>query len=779
MSSGLMTNLDPIAPVVSTPNSSHVPESVMFPFPDRTLDSILGRKRLVQVIQWNTTDLTGVALGKVEFPAVFMNFSNIMEKLSNFAFIQYDVELEFRVVGSPANSGLLNICYLAGAGKATARNLGWPESHWLNPHELDVGAPAPLIFTIPFTHPNFAASLPFRDMDEHAAMHSVVHVIVEHPLRNMDGTASSVQLEVYARMTNVRTGGDVVSNLNTDSFATAKSLNMDKAEFDRLFREFLKLNPPKSQSDSEAMMRAHTGSAGPGELLDTAGKFVGSILNSAVSEVVGGALLSRPIATTGSKTFYQDPLVGVMGSSRPAHFDVGALKTLYKTDPIPFQRFGDSRPFESINDIASMPGAIARWTVGIGASVGDILGVVPVTPAFNSLSTNSWIIPTPANWVAHFHSFWRGTMKYRLRFTAPQTLPSRIGWVWYPYRSLIPTSSVLSNIGDAISGIVDCTGSGASEFSIPWLTNSPMVPIKLSDEEGADVNNNGYLVFFVVNPPSAVSTTSPNLELSLWAACERDSQWNRATIKFIENSASGYVWQPMSFTSSLENVVADSITLAAPTVVNFAALSPSWDAPVAQSLSDAFAKPFPAPDDTLIVGAPPTTITDFTVTLADIFQRPMSSNPSVNGYFYPNTPLAPASTWVGRRVQPGFGLIFRFWRGSRIFQFQTASTAAIHAYVSDKIYSTANGLAITNALSSDPNAAAITTGMVVPWECISGEYAWNDLTPWIPDDGWQPVYSLEPLFTPSTHNAQKLAFADDFQLGGLAPPPAVFIGQPP
>lgn len=761
-----MTHTDIAAPVVSLQPSSHVQDSHVFPFGKRTLDSILERKRFIAAFPWTNSDVQLNEIGEVSFPGVFVNFSNIMEKLSNFAFIRYDVEVELRIVGSPTTAGVLCVGYMPCAGVYDLNN--FYHLPWVNPHHLDVGAASTLKLTIPFCHPNYAARLPFKnDTLLNAGRHSRLWILVEHPLRNLDNSTCAVNIEVYARMVNVRTGGDIVSNLNAPPALTVPQLTKEDAS---LYKEWLAIRNAKTQS-AEANSRLSMGSPGPGETVNKIGRMIGDIVGAASTAVTGGALGARPTTSRPPKPSMLDIGFGTIGSSRPASHDVDNLSTEYLTPAIPASRMGDFKSYNTLNDVAVMPGLIANFDVTTASTTQTILLSIPITPCFMP-EANGRAYPTPAGWVAIHHTHWRGSMKYMIKYSGPQTLACRIGWVWYPVSSLIPTTNILSNIGDTLSGIIDCTGTGMSTITIPWLQTTPVLPSKVQTLTSVDdFYNNGYLVFYVVNPPVSPSTTAPALHITVWSAVENDTQWVNSCLPMQTNLTS-VATQSVGDTVQVFNVpVPNTINGYTDEVLIWEDGSEA-DAET-QSLSDIFSKPFPCPDDTNIAGYPATAITNTVVSMSDIMQRPISyGNGGTTGQRIPIThPLAPITSAPNPGLSTSFGRIFRFWRGSRIWRHITPN-AQPTMFVDDKLYQSEGGsqLIRSNALG------AATSGLIIPWNCLTGDYAWNALNPYLPDSSWSPHFAAGARYAigsfPSPIN-EWLAFGDDFQVGGLSPPPEI------
>lgn len=194
-----------------------------------------------------------------------------------------------------------------------------------------------------------------------------------------------------------------------------------------------------------------------------------------------------------------------------------------------------------------------------------------------------------------------------------------------------------------------------------------------------------------------------------------------------------------------------------------------------QSLAEAFSKPFPLPDKTNIAGYPASAITDTVVTMSDVMQRNMFfvQPTTENTPYVLDSPLRMYQSAGTGFLVASFGAIFRFWRGSRIWRMLSNGSHAV-LFVGDKCWLSPVGAIGGNSFAT----IGTTSGFVIPWNCITGDFTFNNTSNWVPDSSWFPTYTALSRYrngTVPTILQEYITFGDDYQVGGLAPPPYLVI----
>jgi hypothetical protein len=777
---GLVTHIDATGIDTSGMESVRPERGIALPFPERDLGDILTRQHLVETINWDASDQFEDSIGLVLFPAAFTVFSNIMNKLSNFAYIRYDVEVEVRPLGSPAVAGLLMASWLPFSENV---QFSAGEGRWMNPVHIDLGAPAATVFTIPFVHWNYAATLPFQATGARASEHSVVRFFVEHPLRSMTAAVvPSVTLQVFARMKNVQLGGDVVSNINT-----ARGLRPVE---DYSKEELLKLVQAIDQGSSSKPKDKKKVIVEPIKAKNKTQADIGDFVSGTVKKILGEGQSDAPSLTGTLMGSVADAIVGTLGTRPPDmrsakivspfyNYNLGGSSAAsimqpvlnhksYLVDPIPYERFGDDCSYDKLNDLAKRPGLITQFHIEPAAVAGTIFKTIAVTPNWSDIvytttpgsGTYKYQVPTPAAHVADHFLGWRGSNKYLLRFTGSQFAPAVVGWTFFPYASAIPDgSTILQNQGDTVSGVINVVGPTTYKLEIPYMSPGPMVFTKIFPwEVDEDSFNTGYLVLYLISPIAGNATgANANIHCSVWHAVGDDFQWY-----FPQTKSTLYTNGVDTWTPSIAN-------LAPTTNLNPPVL---WYTPnQTQALISDFKTSFMMPDKVYSVGATDNA-SESAVTFRDVIMRPRPVFTDGGTPYYQVDPYKSSSDTTGdyAALVPRIMRCFRFWRGSRTTIFGTLGPAVALATSCGFIQDGAN---YYSYLGNNYYTTLMDQGVVVPWLCLSGDFTGSD-NPYTPTGFITPPY-FEAAISAVNPNSRYRGFGDDFQFGGLVPPS--FIAQ--
>jgi len=169
------------------------------------------------------------------------------------------------------------------------------------------------------------------------------------------------------------------------------------------------------------------------------------------------------------------------------------------------------------------------------------------TNVFNWLVTPMWThaetVGTTPNarrrfYMSH-HSYlgtnfmwWRGSMKYRLRFVCSQFTTARVRLTWLPSSSVVPDFT--QNIGDVISLVLDICGDTEVEFSVPYLQAewwkvalAPVAQLDGFTVVGHEAQCNGNVWVSIVNPvKTSDSTADSTISVILMQGIGEDMQFS-------------------------------------------------------------------------------------------------------------------------------------------------------------------------------------------------------------------------------------------------------------
>lgn len=218
---------------------------------------------------------------------------------------------------------------------------------------------------------------------------------------------------------------------------------------------------------------------------------------------------SRPIDTSNlyrSVDVSSDIFSQVNGST------VSRRAGLAPTSPLPALPDVDGKDYSRYENYFSIDSYVGSYTFSVSTAQDQVVGSFPVTPAYTSsyerdTNTNDLLVSVgPMQWGAHFHAFWRGSLKYKLLVTAP-TGSSMIMRVTH---DRFPLATVHSkDAGNTHNAVFDIQGSHVFEFETLFSGDTPYLPMPPHPEHTSWPTNarpkfcDGFINLSMVTPPRA------------------------------------------------------------------------------------------------------------------------------------------------------------------------------------------------------------------------------------------------------------------------------------
>lgn len=761
---GLVTSRDSAGISETHRTSARVPKQVLAPFNQRTMLDVLTRLHPVATIKLDSTHTRGAELGVLSFPGIFAAFPNIMHKLANFAYYRSGVRVEFRIVGSPAHSGAVSVCYIKEC-ITTLDTIELNKAAWLDQHIIDVGVPSTIVLDIPWVNPYGGSELPF-DNTSGAAEIARVWLHCLHPLRTMNQTVPApVTIQVYAALQGIEYWADILETLSVSNIKSEKIP-------DSVIEDYLRKMKAKSHSHPEALAKMVNNLAAKGEGSQRPQSLIGDVISAVAPEALSIIGLNKP-------AYPKTPI----GAQIVQNYDLATSSGIALLPSISYHMdstvdsnsrlFGDPRKFETVRDLASLPGEIFCVEIDASSTVpGTILKTIPVSPIYNvDLTTpDTWtFVPTPCAYIASHFTYWRGSMKYKLVITGSQFTPCKLGVSFFPTRSTIPdnAAAILANHGDIPTIIIDVIGSTTKDFSVPYIADQPYLTVgdpvsTLTDEHLVT----GFLVFFVLSPPPIVSPEG-NLFMSIFASGGDDILFAAPNPRFKSGT-------PSSTTA---------FTVVNPEIAK------------AHSVWDAFDKPFPSMDITRsrswsqsasevpmgikeLISKPVMSVDTWAEAGVAYFGSGHCTNGWVQGW---------EATYEDTGLWHRLMSTFRYWRGSRyvwlIPSTSNALTTVLPGYVGRLgptfIFDTlgpAMSMTATVTPIGNSNVIKVDRGFIIPWSSPLGLFSINPICD-VSLNTSPPYLGAAAQITNTGADCWQ-APGDDFCWGGLIYPAPVIFPPP-
>lgn len=541
---------------------THKPAHVMAMTSDMyELRDILSRQVLVGNLLWQSTDIVGAVIGTVNFPSVFFNDCVVKNKLANYRYLRYTLNLRFQVSGSPMNIGkaisFLDILPDQRVDNPTPQS----RTSWTQiPHvSIDACGTTRAVMSQPYVDVH-----PFYDMSESTYNNYILKVAVFNPLLVASGT-NFVHIKVFAWMTDVSV-----------SIATASTVEdfgmrpLDKGQIP----DYLHTRPFPPQNRKRNKMRSlHLLSKGEKKLdtitiddlqpcseADIVPKdplavvknvpIIGSVLRDglALADSIGNAIdWVEPLIKGASSVVGLDKVVNPSAaqpiSQIPGrHFttcdgvlDATVLGAYAKnTLGSSISRFGTSLDEMSIPNIISRRAFVQSvpWTTG--NSSGDILATFPVHPGMSVVDTlGTALFPTPLSYVSSLFQYWRGTINFDIEVVSNFLLQGVLGVAFFPgsIAPVPPFSNCL--LSSCVSHKFEIRGSKVVGVSVPFVSDYPYLLNRLWAIGGtgpfAPPTNKelitGFLVIYVENPMKGNTTVPASSYINVYISGAEDLQF--------------------------------------------------------------------------------------------------------------------------------------------------------------------------------------------------------------------------------------------------------------
>jgi hypothetical protein len=147
----------------------------------------------------------------------------------------------------------------------------------------------------------------------------------------------------------------------------------------------------------------------------------------------------------------------------------------------------------------------------------QLIVALPVNPLLMHQVANNYYALHPVANIATQFRYWRGGMKFMGVATTSRQVAGRIRIEWHPDYSTIATMTNASS-GDVVSLTVDINGDTNFCFTVPYLKDTPYLPIPtpvyLETIASAGPCCNGFIAIRVITPP-VVSNSEADSQIDL------------------------------------------------------------------------------------------------------------------------------------------------------------------------------------------------------------------------------------------------------------------------
>lgn len=164
----------------------------------------------------------------------------------------------------------------------------------------------------------------------------------------------------------------------------------------------------------------------------------------------------------------------------------------------------------------------AEWTT---LQIEDTPLIEPLVAPFDNIKTQTYGVLTanhygPCQYLTQKFAYWRGSMRYRLKFVKTEFHSGRLAISFTPYSSMatrVPTAS-LADTDYTYRDVIDIRETNEYEFTVPYVSETPY----LMNTTGAEM---GQISIRVIDPLVAPDTVASSVEILIEMSMGPDAEF--------------------------------------------------------------------------------------------------------------------------------------------------------------------------------------------------------------------------------------------------------------
>lgn len=496
------------------------------PYEPQNLSKVLGRMNKIRDFEWSSADVQGTLAATISLPSDLFKppqstITNVplLSRLAGYRYFRAAVKLRMTINATLFHSGKLMFVwmphYRQGVTIEREKNQTIYQASNNRPLIMDATSNSSLVMDIPWIVPTV-----WLDLIEYAtqvtkwdAYIGTVDMWILHPLENASASApspSKVNVSIEAAFVDAEVSGyepvQLAAPFNSNEHASCQMEVFDKT-----------IKGVVAGVKEEASHLRHTVQSIP---------IVGDAISSTLFPIFDGLGLNKPTSIGSSQMvnlqLAPDFTHGEgLDYSNKLSFDPG---NKIATSPSIYSEGDDMM---DIYKIARTPSLRLLKTFTSALAQGDIVHTECCDPMLCSpeVSLDGDFAPTYVSYVSFPFHFYSGGLKYFLQFTAPKTVTCKLRLSWTP-TEITSTDQFAYLGGEFPSRIVDITGSTQTEFTTPFLSPYPMLPVSnfIRDTNPVFSNfmNSGFWQLSILNPVITSTGETATVHLAIWKSAAED-----------------------------------------------------------------------------------------------------------------------------------------------------------------------------------------------------------------------------------------------------------------
>lgn len=500
------------------------------PYEDQGLKQVLSRPYPVKSFEWSSTDISGSFLEEITFPKALYDIPNISAKLDRFQYLQAAIRCSLRINTTSMHAGKLLVAWTP-HWKDNGTQLPFQNIYTastINHSILSANTTVSLDWVIPFVGPSNYWNLKDDPATTAKGFMGTVQIFVLHPLTLLGTTTPVIAtVTLYASFVDPRPAGLGLRTIATDLYAQMQDSSTREGQTKSDTNSIANI----AKSTANTMFSTIVKPFLPNQL-----QGVGSMLMDVATDALGALFLDKPTSTQAVQkvTISQSTSVSHTRGLDGAELLSANPENHVSTD---FSMYCTPKDYNLFENYKLLPGLVMLGEFDYTNAIGYKPFIIPISPTFchtEDLTTAIRYYTTPVGHLASFFRFWRGGMKFHIKFTCNKFTTTRVRLTWLPDPTF--TASFAANEeGDTVNRIIDITGDTSTSVVVPYLKDTywaETVPPATASELPVTYwpGFNGQLVLSIVNPVTGASDlVGSKVYYAVWMSAAEDFQVSRPT----------------------------------------------------------------------------------------------------------------------------------------------------------------------------------------------------------------------------------------------------------
>jgi len=491
-------------PIVDIPN--YIVDNA---HPDVELHMFLSRPYQVASLTWTASQVIGTAFTAVIFPDAFFAIPAVVSKLAQIVFFRPEFEISVRVNGTPMHYGRIMFCWIPQAQvlNNTFKNY---QNAWGNQwYQVSANSQQVTKFTIPYTHFKNYINVGMNNVDLFT-----LFPYVSVPLSSVNGTASSVNVTIFARMVLPRVAGYGFANDYTAQVGEKFDRNDDRKIISRAAR--------KLSEFTEIFTRL---------------PMIGSYASTATSILRAGSNIFSYIGLSVPPNLLHIHPMQIRMPRWNTSEDVPntTLMNAFPDGEVEkhFGLVNDTEKGLDLLHFMSRPFMMYAGTITVADLAGSILysqWVSPMMFVYSDYVTSvnpSSFVASPVAFASRYADVWRGGVRFHIAFIASKFHSMRVRMFYVPYVSgdsnVFPNPTELQT-NDCLNMVIDIDSEKEVSFTIPFMQMTEWLNVGTGFNIDSGLNANGYWGLMVINELTAGAASVAPIYYQIFVSAASDFQ---------------------------------------------------------------------------------------------------------------------------------------------------------------------------------------------------------------------------------------------------------------